>query len=544
MIKKLYIKNYALIKEVNIDFSSGFNVISGETGSGKSILLDALSQLLGKKNHRFIANKEKCIIEGTFKVSEKFIYFFKKLNIDFHEDTIIRREINSSGRNRNFINDTPVLLNTLAQFANKQIEIFTQNNSDFIKNEKNRFKIIDNFSNSSRSLIEYQKEFFNYQNIKKELEIIKSNGRLTEIELDFLKYQHNELENANLENEDKESIENKISFLENIDNINLLLNECKAIIENEETGLITQLNKLYSKLVKVNNFNELAKRVNSLSIELDDINHELRAIYSHEEHDTNKLSILYKRIDIINNLLQKHNLNSINELLELKRKLYSKIELSKSFEELVIKKKKEKEISKEKLIKLADNLFNERIHISKKLKQKIEKLLQKLAIQYSKFSIIQKTKEEFNKYGNTNIDFYFSANKGKKEQDLTKIASGGELSRLMLVIKYITSKKSQIDTLIFDEIDSGVSGEVASLMGNMMKKISKEKQLIVISHIPQIASQGDHHLKVNKIISHNNTFSQINKLNDKERINEIAKLLSGKNITSAAIKNAVELLNQ
>lgn len=545
MIKSLQIQNYALLKDVCINFMDGFTVVSGETGAGKSIMLDALSLLLGKRVERFSEDKNtsKSIIEGVFLIDSSRYQFFKDNDLDFDEETVVRREINQNGKSRAFINDTPVLLNTLTAFGKKVVEIHAQHQSVLLKDEDAQFKLIDQLAKSEKELANYQHELKGYTRLKSELITIKKSGSLSAAELEFLQYQFDELNTANLLVNEKEELEQQISLLENVDGIAKAISESEFLLNNEQ-GILTSISTIKRQLLEFDSFNEISERVESLLIELNDINVELSDVNNKLEADPEELLRLNNRLDILNNLLQKHRKQFVEELIDFKDEVEQKIQISSSFDLQL--KAKQSEITKQlSVLKISSEILTKkRIKVLEKLKKEIETHLQNLGMPYAQFQVNLKTIDTFHQNGNTDITFLFSANKGSALQEVSKVASGGELSRLMLSIKYITAQSSKVNTLVFDEIDTGVSGEIASLMGDMMLEISKTNQLVAISHLPQIASKANTHLKVVKTVNRKGTISDVIVLNKEQRIEEIAKLLSGKKLTKAAIDNAVELLNQ
>jgi len=545
MIKSLHIQNYALLKNVFIDFTGGFTVVSGETGAGKSIMLDALSLLLGKRVERFSAdeNRSKSTIEAIFIIDSSKKQFFTDNDLDFEEETVVRREINAIGKSRAFINDTPVLLQVLTAFGKQIIEIHSQHQSVLLKDEQAQFLLIDQFAKTEKELASYQNELKQYTALVSALNTIKKSGSLSSSELEFLQFQFEELDTANLKENEKEEIEDNISLLENVDGISNAIAEGEHYLNNEQ-GVFPSLSVVKRKLIEFDTFSELSTRLEAVLIELNDINEELSDINNKLNADPEQLLKLNNRLDVLNNLLLKHRKQFIVELIDLKDEIEQKIQLSSSFEVQVIAKQKEidKQIS---ILKAAAEVLNsKRNKVLPKIKQQLQGHLQQLGMPYAKFEVVFTEIDQFNQNGNTTISFLFSANKGSALQEVAKVASGGELSRLMLAVKYITAQMSKVNILVFDEIDTGVSGEIASLMGDMMLNISKENQLIAISHLPQIASKANSHLKVVKRVVDSNTISDVVPLNKQQRVEEIAKLLSGKKLTKAAFDNAEELLNQ
>jgi len=545
MIKSLHISDYALLKNVSIDFTDGFTVVSGETGAGKSIMLDALTLLLGKRVERFSTEEStpKSIIEGIFKVDKSKQSFFIENDLDFEEETLVRREINSNGKSRAFINDTPVLLNVLTAFGKQIIEIHAQHQSVLLKEESAQFILLDELAKSEKELEKYRYELQKYSELKSELNLIKKSGSLSDSELEFLNFQLDELTATNLVADEKEELEKQISLLENVDGIANVISESEQLLGSEQ-GVFSELVAIKKSLQEFDSFDDLSERIESILIELNDINAELLDINSKLESDPQQLQVCNNRLDTINNLLQKHRKQFIEELIDLKDEIENKIQISSSFEVQISAKEKEIEKQIEILKVAAEALTTKRNKVSPKIKKELEMHLQKLGMPYAQFEVVLNKIDQFHQNGNTDIAFLFSANKGSALQEVAKVASGGELSRLMLAIKYITAQSSKVNTLIFDEIDTGVSGEIASLMGEMMLEISKTNQLIAISHLPQIASKANTHLKVVKTVNNSSTVSDVIVLNKEDRIEEIAKLLSGKKLTKAALDNAVELLNQ
>ena len=545
MIKSLLICNYALLKNVSINFTNGFTVVSGETGAGKSIMLDALSLLLGKRVERFSENENipKSIIEGVFTIDNSKKQFFTDNNLDFETETVVRREVNQKGKSRAFINDTPVLLQVLTAFGKQILEIYAQHQSLLFKDEDAQFKLIDQLAKSEKELTNYQKELFFFSALKTELSIIKKSGSLSASELEFLQFQYDELDAANLTLNEIEELEQQITLLENVDGIASAIAESEHYFNNEQ-GVLSSLSSIKKRLLEFDCFNNLSKRVESLIIESNDITAELSDINNKLDADPEQLLKLNNRLDLLNNLLQKHKKQFIEELIDFKNEIEGKINISASFELQLTAK--QKEITKQfEVLKITSAILNaKRVKVLQKLKHDIQQHLQHLGMPYAQFEVLLSGTETYHQFGNTEISFLFSANKGSALEEVDKVASGGELSRLMLAIKYIAAQSSKTNTLVFDEIDTGVSGEIASLMGDMMLEISKENQLIAISHLPQIASKANTHLKVVKTVKNNNTISDVVVLNQEERIEEIAKLLSGKKLTKAAFENAVELLNQ
>ena len=544
MIKSFKIKNYNLLDNVEIDLIKGFTVISGETGAGKSMMLDALLTLFGKrveKNKNKVLKKS--IIEAVFVLDDSHEDFFITHDLDFFRETILRREININGKSRAFINDTPVLLNVLTQFSKEVVEIHSQHQSILLTDSLFQFRFIDEFSNTKGVLIEYQKELSDYNRLKLELKNIKDNDGISLSELDFIKFQLDELQQSNIRIDEKIDLEKQISVLDNAKEISSIILEQKNLLDNEQ-GILDRLSYMKKGLDSFNVLKDISERLNSVWIELNDITSELSYVKDSIETNHSLLDELNERLNLINNLLQKHGKNSIKELLILQDELENKINSFDSYESNI--KEKQKEISDKlnHLYSLANALNIKRKDKIPLIEKKIEASLSKLGISHPRFKVNLTMKESFDLFGNIDISFLFSANKGEPLEEISKVASGGEIARLMLSIKHISAQSSRVNTIIFDEIDTGVSGRIASLMGEMISDISSDIQVIAISHLPQVASKADEHLKVIKIIRDNYTISDVVKLNNEDRVEEVAKLLSGRKLTQAALDNAIELLNQ
>ena len=545
MIISLKIKNYTLLKDVFIEFKKGLTVISGETGSGKSIILDALGLVLGKRVERFSIDKttSQSIIEAVFSIEETKSNFFNKYDIDFQELTVVRRELNPSGKSKAYINGTPVLVNVLSEFGNKVVEMHYQNQSILLKDEFSQFDLIDKLARSEKLLLNYQKCLQKYNKLNEELSLLRESSSLSESELDFLQFQLSELNSSNLIKGEKERLEDQIAILENVEGISNVISESDNFL-NSERGVLFQLADIKRRLLEFETFSELHKRIDSVIIELNDVSSDLTMLENNLGSNSDKLYELNNRLDLINKLLYKHNKNSVEDLLNYQKEIEKKIHLSESSEADI--KTKNNQIKEQfAILKInSDKLNNKREKIVPVIQKEIEIYLANLGMPYARFLPVFNEVNNYHRFGNTSISFLFSANKGSSLLDISKVASGGELSRLMLVIKYILAKSYKLDTLVFDEIDLGVSGEIASLMGDMMKEISKSTQLIAISHLPQIASKADFHIKVVKKVVGNKTISDVVVLDDLGRLKEIAKLLSGKKVTSAAFENARDLLKQ
>lgn len=543
MLSNLNIKNYALIDYLSINFSDSFTVISGDTGSGKSIILDAISFLLGSRIDKKKLNEKKCVIEASFSINDELKPLFANNDLDFDNNTIIRREINSSGKIRNFINDSPVTANILSTISSAFIEIHAQHHNLLIKNRKEQLSVIDKLANNNIQINEYNNVLNQYNSLKKELENFNKKEKLSDDDYQLFKFHFQEINQANIKDNEDVELEYEINLHENVNHI-LEITKTSNFLISEENHILDYLNRIKQLFAKYDQFNELSLRIDSSIIDLNDISDELSNIYDKFSSSDINLNEKLDRFNLINKILNKHSLNSSSELPSFSANLKSEIELYENFE--IEKKQIHKKISelKEKLLKKAGSLTKSRNKIIPGFEKEVIRILKTLGMPHALFKVELNTLKDFSLNGIDEVIFKFSSNPGVVAQDISKIASGGEISRLVLALKYITSAKSEIKTIIFDEIDTGVSGKIASYMGDLMRTISSKNQLISVTHLPQIASKSNDHIKVFKTVNNNITRTDIKVLENEERVLEIARLLSGKQISDAAITNAKELLNQ
>ena len=549
MIYKLFIKNFAIIKNIEIYFKDGFSVLSGETGAGKSIMLDAIALLMGKRSDRGLLfdKSKKCVLELSLLVEENKKELFVKNNIEYKSKTIIKREILSSGKSRSYINNTPISLSLLNSITSNFIEIFSQNQSLNLKSSENQLDLIDKVSQSNIELSNYQRLYKEYISLNNDLENIKETNTLSESEIDFLKFQIKELENSRLKIGEKEDLESEFKLLENSSIILEFLSNTFQSLSNEN-GINSKIFEIENNINNVSHlsdsFMKLKDRITSTRIELQDIEDDIRTHSESISTEPEKLEEISSRIDNLNSLLIKYRKKEVSELIEHLEQLNSKLKASSDYDSIILEKKEEINLAEKKLIKSAKILSHKRKSICKKFADEVKNQLKKLGIKFPIFIVDIIENRDFTLKGSDEIKFLFSANKGTDAQDLNRVASGGELSRLMLCISNLTSRYYKLSCLIFDEIDTGVSGEIADLLSEMMKSISQNKQVISVTHLPQIASKAKNHFKVFKKEISNKTVTEIKLLNKEERITEIAKMLSGKKVTDTSINNAKELLNQ
>ena len=549
MINKLLIKNYALIKNLEVEFDRGFTVISGETGSGKSIMLDAISLLMGKRSDRgsLYDKEKKCILEIEIEIDKNKEVFFTKNDLDFDEKTIIRREISYSGKSRSFINDTPVSLSVLNDVVSSSLEIYSQNQSISLKSEDKQLELLDNLASSEDLINNYKVVYNKYNKLKNEIENIRKGNKLSDSELEFLNFQIEELFQSKLKKGEKEELESQFIILENASSIIEKLSESFQSL-SEENGVNSKISEIENDLQKLSDFsdnlNDLVERISSVRIELSDIELEINLLSNSVDNNPESLTMVSNRLDHLNSLLVKHRKLSISELIVLLEEMNLKVQSSSDFEKIIKKKNKELNVCEKELKIHSDILTENRKSVAASFKNNVEIHLQKLGIKSPVFNVEITELKSFTSLGKDRVQFLFSANKGSLPLEIHKVASGGELSRLMLCFSYLLSEFNDLSCLIFDEIDTGVSGEIADLMSEMMRSMSENRQVLSVTHLPQIASKADIHFKVFKSESIKRTTSEIIKLNMEGRIEEIAKMLSGKKITKTSINNAKELLSQ
>jgi len=547
MIRNLKIRNYALIEQLEIDFIPGFITITGETGAGKSILMGALSLILGQRaDTGVLMNKQqKCIVEGEFSIDGKFKQFFEINDLDFEDLTLIRREILPGGKSRAFINDTPVVLSILKDLGNQLVDVHSQHQNLQLSDYIYQMEVVDHVCGNEKNLITYRKHFSAYSETVLEYKKLKSGIDSLKGELDFYEFQFTELESAKLLDGELEQLESELSTLEHAEEIKSSLVTSYQLLLGEEKSL-SLINEALNLQKKISEFHppstSLSDRLKTVHIELKDIAVEMESIASYTEFDPARLNQTRERIDLLHSLLQKHKLKSVAELINLRNELENKIsEITFSDENLEKLNKKILEL-KEKVEASAEKVHIARNSSGFQIEKKIVGMLQLLGIPNPAFKVKVVKTEVPDENGMDDVSFLFSANKQAPAEEISKVASGGEISRLMLCIKSLLSDYKGLPTLIFDEIDSGVSGEVAEKVGAIMKEMSGGRQVIAITHLPQVASQGDSHFLVYKEEKELATNTKISVLTEEERVQEIAKLLSGEEVTGAALSNARELL--
>ncbi len=549
MMKHLSISNYALIDRLDVDFGESLTILTGETGAGKSIVVDALSMVLGQRADAGVLQDKtkKSIVEAVFDVSPyKLENFFSKNELDYEKLTTIRREINPEGKSRAFVNDTPVNLYLLRELTSRLIDIHSQHEALTLKEHSFRVDLLDAMAGNEKLILEFRNELNQFRSLKKELDDLLQIQEQAKRDEDYFSFQYNELDEAKLTAGEEESVENELSVLTHAEEIKQSLSNAVLALSSADENILVSLEQVRNLVAQSSKYNSalspLAERTKSVLIELKDIAAELETAEADAIFDPSKMEELNDRINVINHLLSKHRLTTAEELLNLKNELEGKLKDISSYDDKISKLKTEWEVSKKKVNELATTLSEKRKKIAPQLEKKVCELLAKLGIPNAKLEIKISAKPEPDDYGKDNVLFEFSANKGETLKELDKVASGGELSRLMLSFKSILAEHKNLPAIVFDEIDTGVSGEIAGKMGTIMKGMSVNMQVIVITHLPQIAGKGEFHLQIYKEEKAGKTYTRLKKLSKDERILEIAKMLSSGTPTEAAIKNAKELL--
>lgn len=546
MIVNLLIENYALIDRSNIEFNSGFSVITGETGAGKSIMLGALGLVLGNRADVGVLRDKsrKCIVELSCDIERYSLQdIFEEHDLDYDDNCVIRREISPKGKSRAFVNDTPVNLKVLKFITSSLIDIHSQNQTQILMDKNYQLSIVNSYANID--LLKYKNEYSLYRNMKYEYDNLKDKAKQESADADYYQFQFNKLVEADLDGLDLENLEEEQNVLLHSEEIGNALSKSFSMVDGDEMSAISILKEVNTSLSKVSAYSkdveENSSRLNSVIIELQDIANEFEILSNNIEFDPSRLEFINSRIDSIYSLFQKHSVGSVMELIELRDSLDEKLNNISNYDEqleLLLSNidKKEKE-----LLEIARDISMKRKSVFDEMENKLIKMLVELGIKNANFKI-ELEEIDLSSTGIDDITFLFSANKNNELHSLGKVASGGEMSRLMLSLKYLICASRNLPSIIFDEIDTGVSGNIAEKMALMMKDMSENMQVISITHLPQIAAKGKWHYKVFKIDEADSTFSKIEMLKDNERVNEIAQMLSGSEVSDAAYSNAKQLL--
>ncbi len=550
MLRSLSVQNYALIDNLQIEFENGFSIITGETGAGKSILLGALSLLVGQRaDTSVLLDKSlKCVVEGTFHIGEYGLQnFFEQYELEYDNSLIIRREVLDNGRSRAFVNDSPVNLNILKELGDKLVDIHSQHQNSFLAESTFQLRIIDILAKNNSILEEYKVSFRKYSGLEHDLVSLNEIATKEQADLEYFQFQFNELDKARLKGGEQKELEDELKILSHSEEIKTSLANINVAISAEGTGALNHLKdsvqlagRIKSHLSKAE---ELHDRLNSVYVELKDIASETETLSESIDLDPSKLEAINSRLDLIYSLCQKHRSSNSDELIAHRNAFASKIEAITSYDEQIIKIKNDLAHEKEHIEKLSSSLSKSREQALKPFEGKIISILQQLGMPNGSFAVKMEKLDAFTSTGTDKVYFIFSANKQVPLQDISKVASGGEISRLMLAIKSVIAVSLAMPAVIFDEIDAGVSGEIADRMGNIMKKMSEDMQVISITHLPQVAAKGKNHFLVYKLDGEKFTSTKMKLLKGEDRVVEIAKMLSGEQISEAAMTNAKVLLN-
>lgn len=551
MLNSLHIQNYALISSLQIRFDKGLTVITGETGAGKSIIMGALSLILGHRadTSTLFDQSEKCVVEAVFDVSGLHLEdFFTENNLDYQDDTIVRREIAVSGKSRAFINDTPVTLPLLKEFTSRLIDIHSQHQNLLFQNADFRTDVVDLFAGIKSQVAEYQKVLSELKDSERQLSELKQQHQAALEKQDFLQFVMKEIEEAHLKENEQEELEQNIEFLTHTETIKSNLFQILQILSDEEPSAVSSLREAKNLSAAIASYradlDEMNQRLNSSYIELKDIANELNSLNDRIEYNADELEAMRQRLDFIYSLEQKHHLTSVSELLNKYQSVKEELDNFSEDEEQLKKLTSRCQQLKDKAQKLAEQLHQSRVKILPALQTQVLDYVHSLGMPDAQFVIQLDTSSTLLKNGIDEVKFLFSANRGVEVAELEKVASGGEISRLMLAVKSTLSEKSVLPTVVFDEIDVGISGEMAGKVAALMQKMAQRRQLLVITHLPQIAAKGNSHYLVYKEVEGNTSRTKVTLLDAQTRAIEIAKMMSGEKWGEATLKAAQELIEQ
>ena len=550
MLSELSIKNYALIETLQVQFEAGFTSITGETGAGKSVLLGGLALVLGKRVDFSNINdaSKKCIIEASFNIDNfNLNQFFEDNDLDFDSHTILRREVLPSGKSRAFINDSPVNLSVLANLGEQLIDIHSQQQTQELTSDDFQFQIIDALANNSTTVLDYQQLLKSYKTTQKQLNDLRASKLQSEKDQDYQSFLLNELSEAKLQTIHLEALEIEYNTLNNVELIQSELTLANQLISTEDLGVASNLRtlkQLFHKLADISSiYQALSDRIQSVAIELDDIFSDIETEQSKIEVNPSRLSEIDLILQTVHNLFAKHSVNSVEALIDIEAHLASQLDTLASLDDSIATVEKTLESIVKQLDSCAKTIHKQRLQVLPDLIEQLETILTDLGMPNARFKLLLNPSETYLYNGKDHLEFLFTANKGASFLPLKKAASGGELSRIMLAIKSVLSKYQQLPTIMFDEIDTGVSGEIAHKMGDIMEQMSAYMQVFSITHLPQIAAKGQSHFKVFKQDIQETTVTSLKKLSKEERVEEIAQMLGGKELSASAIAHANQLLN-
>lgn len=550
MLTHLTIKNYALIDDLSVSFDKGFSTITGETGAGKSIFLGGLALVLGKRADLSTLRDKtsKCTIEAEFSIENyKLEFFFDAHDLDYEPQTILRREIQPSGKSRAFVNDTPVTLDILTQLGQRLIDVHSQHQTLELTENIFQLKVIDALAGNSQLLLSYKAQFSKLKKIESELETLLEIQRNAVKEKDYNEFLLNELQETTLEEGILEELEADYAQLVNVESILEQLSKGHQVLTNEQVGInpmLIELKNASAKLATISpKYDDLNERIQSVFVELDDITSEIETLQDAVEANPGLLDQINQKLQVLHTLQKKHGVGTIEELIAIREDLKRKVGVSENVELEIEEKQTLMSNTEIALVELGQQLHRKREQVAPLLKKQLEEALLPMGMPNATFKIELQYTEEFQASGMDQLEFLFSANRGTGYGPLKKVASGGELSRIMLVIKSILATYEQLPTMMFDEIDTGVSGEISNNMGDIMSQMSTTMQIFSITHLPQVASKGDHHYKVYKEDDNMVTHTKMKKLSAEERIKEVAEMLGGKDLSDSAMAHARQLLN-
>ena len=549
MLTNLSIQNYALIDDVNVSFASGFTTITGETGAGKSILLGGLSLVLGKRaDLTSLKNQaQKCIIEAEFDITKyKLNEFFQVNDLDYESHTILRREILPSGKSRAFVNDTPVTLDILKGLGERLVDVHSQHQTLRLTENDFQLKVVDALAGNQSNLQQYGIHLGTYRRVSKELTALQDFQANSNKEHDYNSFLLRELEDAKLKEGIQEALETEFEQLNNVEQIMEQLSQGHQLLNDEQLGLLgrmADLKRSFQNLAEFgDSYTKLNERVQSIFIEMDDVANELELLKDRVEANPERLETINGQLQLLYDLQKKHQATSVNELIAIREELSLKVDAVENIESSIQEKERELQDVTQKISAWAVKITEARNAAIPKLKHTLQENLYALGMPSASFKIEVHPSETFKANGKDNLTFLFSANKGSEYGELKKVASGGELSRIMLTIKSLLAQYEQLPTMMFDEIDTGVSGEISNRMGDIMKQMSETMQVFSITHLPQVASKGNHQFKVFKQENEAGTSTRMKRLSEAERVNELAEMLGGKALSESALAHAKQLL--
>lgn len=551
MIKNIHIRNYALIDKTDIELEKGFTIITGETGAGKSILLGAIGLTLGQRADvaAIMDKSRKCVVEITYNVvGYDLQQWFVDNDLDYDDSVVVRRELMSDGKSRAFINDTPVNNKVLKEFGSFLIDVHSQHQSLLIGQPEYQLEILDAFCGNQSLLKDYKEKYARRQGMLSELNSVKQKAREAAQEEDYLKFQFNQLDEARLREGEQRELEEELAVLNNAESIKSAFSESTYVLTEADVPVIPSLKGLKNKMASlegvVKEATDYEQRLSSVILELEDIADECERMAERVEYNPVRVDTINDRLNVMYDLLHKHRVEKTEDLIALKEALGEKLKGIQSFSTQIEELERQINVLEKEMDVLAGRIHKARVESEQKLREEMRGLLVGMGIKHAVFKVVITPLEHFTPTGKDDVSFLFAANKNQEPGELAKVASGGEISRLMLSLKYILSRTKQLPVIIFDEIDTGVSGEIAHSMAAMMKEMAERMQVISISHLPQIAAAGDSHFKVYKEDDQEGTISRIRRLTDEERVTEIAGMISGSVVSKAALENARLLLGQ